>query len=219
MKSFKRFIASLLTVVLLLSSAPISGFTGLEFSNIFDISASAETYGGTCGENLMWNLDTKTGELEINGLGEMYRWISFQDIPWYNLRKHIKTITIYDGVSSIGADAFWDCDSLTNITIPNSVTEIKNDAFSSCDSLMSITIPCGVTSISSLAFGGCDSLVKITVDENNLVTIRQFIKLLGMEILAIFDTLWIHGDESRLEKIAEIKLGEQFRYCKSLKKQ
>ena len=57
------------------------------------------------------------------------------------------------------------------------------------------------------------------VDENNLVTIRQFIKLLGMEILAIFDTLWIHGDESRLEKIAEIKLGEQFRYCKSLKKQ
>ena len=47
------------------------------------------------------------------------------------------------------------------------------------------------------------------VDENNLRTIRDFVRLLGAEILATFDTLWIHGDEKRLEKIAEFKLEEQ----------
>ena len=47
------------------------------------------------------------------------------------------------------------------------------------------------------------------VDEANLVTIRNFLKLLGKEIVATFDSLWIHGDEKRLEKIAELKLEEQ----------
>jgi hypothetical protein len=48
-----------------------------------------------------------------------------------------------------------------------------------------------------------------SVDEKNLRRVREFVKLLGPEICATFDTLWIHGDERRLEIIAEIKLEEQ----------
>ena len=48
-----------------------------------------------------------------------------------------------------------------------------------------------------------------SVDEKNLRRVREFVKLLGPEICATFDTLWIHGDEKRLEIIAEIKLEEQ----------
>ncbi len=47
------------------------------------------------------------------------------------------------------------------------------------------------------------------VDEANLRVVRNFVKLLGPEILATFETLWIHSDEKRLEKIAEIKLEDQ----------
>ena len=47
-----------------------------------------------------------------------------------------------------------------------------------------------------------------SVDDKNLVTVRNFVKQLGAEICATFDTLWIHGDKSRLERIAELRMTE-----------
>ena len=44
------------------------------------------------------------------------------------------------------------------------------------------------------------------VGEDNLDKVRGFMNLLGAEFCAIFDSLWIHGDEKRLEIIAEAKL-------------
>ena len=46
------------------------------------------------------------------------------------------------------------------------------------------------------------------VDDNNLEIIRSFVTGLGAELLAIFDSLWTHGDEIRLERLAEAKLAE-----------
>ena len=46
------------------------------------------------------------------------------------------------------------------------------------------------------------------VDDDNLEKVREFIKKIGAEFIAIFDALWTHGDESKLERIAEINLGE-----------
>ena len=44
------------------------------------------------------------------------------------------------------------------------------------------------------------------VDEENVEVIRDFVAKLCKELLATFDLLWTHGDETRLEKIAELKL-------------
>ncbi len=44
------------------------------------------------------------------------------------------------------------------------------------------------------------------VDEENMEKVRNFITNLGAEFVAIFDSLWTHGDESRLELIAEARL-------------
>ena len=44
------------------------------------------------------------------------------------------------------------------------------------------------------------------VDEDNLEIVRNFVKELGEEFKAVFEALWIHGDERRLEIIAEAKL-------------
>ena len=74
--------------------------------------------------------------------------------------------TIPDGVTSIGACAFYLCSSLTSVTIPDSVTSIGNSAFSCCSSLTSITIPDGVTKIGELAFYECISLTSITIPDS-----------------------------------------------------
>lgn len=46
------------------------------------------------------------------------------------------------------------------------------------------------------------------VDDDNLEKVRGFVKELGAEFGAIFDALWTHGDESKLERLAEAKLAE-----------
>ena len=77
----------------------------------------------------------------------------------------LTSITIPEGVTSIGGNAFYGCSSLTAITIPAGVTSIGGHAFYSCSSLTSITIPEGVTSIGGSAFSGCSSLTSITIPE------------------------------------------------------
>ena len=47
------------------------------------------------------------------------------------------------------------------------------------------------------------------VDEDHLETVRNFVKDLGAEFVAIFDAMWTHGDEKRLERLAEAKLAEK----------
>ena len=77
----------------------------------------------------------------------------------------LNSVTIPDGVRSIGWYAFEDCSSLTNITIPGSVTSIGAYAFYNCGSLTSVTIPDGVTSICAYAFSNCDSLTSVTIPD------------------------------------------------------
>ena len=75
----------------------------------------------------------------------------------------LTSVTIGSGVTSIGDRAFRGCIGLTFITIPNSVTSIGNWAFDGCTGLTSITIPNSVTSIGAGAFSGCIGLTSITI--------------------------------------------------------
>ena len=77
--------------------------------------------------------------------------------------KSLTSVSMPNGVTSIGEEAFSDCSALTSVTIPNSVTSIGWHAFASCSSLTSVTIPNSVTSIGYGAFVGCKSLTSVTI--------------------------------------------------------
>lgn len=75
--------------------------------------------------------------------------------------RSLASITIPDGVTSIGTLAFFFT-SLTSITIPDSVTSIGVRAFSDCENLRNIVVGSGITYIPTLAFySNSDELVNI----------------------------------------------------------
>ena len=139
----------------------------------------AEIYSGYCSANVTWKLDTETGVLEISGTGAMRNYAE-RTTPWYNYRTSINSVTISDGIASIGDYAFSSCTYLTSVTIPESVTTIGERAFSGCWRLTSITIPDGVTTIGDRAFSGCVSLVyfegKFAAEEGRCLIIKDTLK-------------------------------------------
>ncbi len=133
----------------------------LSIVSVVDFSAYADVQTGSCGDNVTYSLDTTTGELTISGTGGMADYSDFHS-PFYQ-RKNIKSVSIEDGVTSIGRCSFENCKNLTSVTIPNSVTSIGNSAFWGCTSLTDVTIPNSVTSIGEYAFLRCASLISITI--------------------------------------------------------
>ena len=148
----KRLLSFVLAVLMIASLLPATALA----ADIVD--------SGTCGAEVTWTLDSE-GVLTISGTGAMKDYDPYK-APWYGSRSRVKSAVIAEGVTSIGADAFWYCTSLTGVTIPDSVTSIGWSAFCGCESLTSVTIPDNVTSIGDWAFGLCKSLTGVTIPDS-----------------------------------------------------
>lgn len=110
------------------------------------------------------------------------------DYSVYVTMYNVKEYKIPDGATTIGAEEFKDCTSLTSIAIPDSVTSIEDGAFMNCTNLTSVTfgensqlesigigafescigltsieIPDSVTYIGEFAFYGCDNLQSVYI--------------------------------------------------------
>ena len=123
---------------------------------------------GKDGSNVTWTLDS-AGLLAISGTGEMADYESKTDsasgeeittAPWGN---QAKTVVIGDGVTGIGAAAFYGCSGLTSVTMGSNVTDIWDGAFSGCTGLTGIVLPGSVTGIGEYAFSNCESLTAIEI--------------------------------------------------------
>ena len=78
----------------------------------------------------------------------------------------LTSISIPESVSSICEGVFRGCNSLTSITLPENITNIDKSIFYECTSLISIAIPKNVTNINEWAFFGCKSLTSVTLPES-----------------------------------------------------
>ena len=70
-------------------------------------------------------------------------------------------LTVGEGITSIGENAFRNCTKLISAELPSSLKKINEDSFLDCVSLSDINIPFGVESIGSRAFKGCVSLIEL----------------------------------------------------------
>ena len=79
--------------------------------------------------------------------------------------ENIKEIVIPNSVTTIGAYAFQNCNSIESITIPDKVAAIESYTFAGCYSLEEVTLGSSVKSIGNYAFKECGSLEEINFPE------------------------------------------------------
>lgn len=137
---------------------------------IFALPIKAEAAvvdSGTCGDKLVWTLDSD-GTLVISGTGAMYDYEHDVDYvgntvynscssPFYN-EKNIKRVVIEDGVTSVGAYAFYWCYNLVSVELPDSLNRIGSFAFLSCGKLETVKMSNNIESVGSRAFLSCKNL-------------------------------------------------------------
>ena len=121
--------------------------------------------GGKLGDSIEWYVDKTANELVVSGTGAIS---DFETVgPWYSLYKDkITKITVSDGITRIGNNAFKGLTKVTEVSLGTSVKEIGDNAFAACTGIKNVDIPVKVEKIGNGAFEDCSSIEKVSIPAN-----------------------------------------------------
>ena len=169
------------------------------------LSGFAQT-SNKCGDNLYWSYDSSTKQLIITGTGDMYNYLSAFDSPWESNYQNITSLSLPDGITSIGDYAFCYC-KITSLTIPESITSIGRNAFLYCSSLTTVNfnaINCTNMSVGGILgtpFDYCGALSTLNIgDKVKNIPIYAFYQCASITSLTIGNSVTSIG-------------GQAFQYC------
>lgn len=153
---------------------------GILESSDEDFVAEAGTEAeGSCGENVKYHWDGES-TLTISGTGDMYD---------YNIVSHlweglpVEKLIIEDGVTGIGAYAFYECDTLKEIEA-SGVKTIGAYAFSDCTNLETVDVP-RVETIERSAFYRNSALKNVKIQQVKFIGDYAFLFCEELAILEI----------------------------------
>ncbi len=119
------------------------------------------------------------GSMYMEGTGVMWNFTSAGNTPWGAIHEHgITTVTIGDGITSIGVDAFQMCYELVSVTTTDSITRIRGNSFYGCSSLESVYISENVTAITDNAFNNTPDTLVLSVGYDSYA--KQFAEEHGL---------------------------------------
>lgn len=145
MKSaFKRVLSAFLSILLLLTSVPLSGFVDMKLPHlgIGEKLSSAFSFlepkanaadENKCGDDLTWTFED--GVLTIAGNGDMW-----DSQPWSKYNNKITGVVFSGNITSIGARAFAGCSHLETISIPETVEHLGS-CFIQGTAISELTVP------------------------------------------------------------------------------
>lgn len=117
-----------------------------KLADLDNIKQAIEKKGVTVGNALTSEYAEKIAEIK-NGEQKIYY--------SKNGRMYTKNIIIPEGVTDIGASAFYLCTEIESVTFPSSITSINSSSFNGCSNIKEIYIPEGARVIGQNAFFSC----------------------------------------------------------------
>lgn len=130
------------------------------------------TIEGTCGEGVTWTIQDAV--LTISGAGDMYDYTASNKAPWTEFNSLFNSVVFSDGVTRIGAYAFYGCSNITSITLVKSVESMGTYAFYNCTGLKSIILTdSSIADIPNYAFYGCTALTNCTAPYTQILSVGE----------------------------------------------
>ena len=154
--------------------------------------------------NVFWNSGVETADVSCAVLAQG---------AFYQCAK-LESVTLNEGVTTIGVGAFHGCSILPEVTIPKTVTvlsenafrecplletvtfengiqleSIGNHAFRSCAKLNNVVLPGSLRLVGEWAFSYCTALENLTVEEGVAVISRDAFQYSGMKNVVLPSTL------------------------------
>lgn len=123
-----------------------------------EVQKAPKYAGGSCGDNMTWNLSGGVLTITGSGIMETAGWLSYKD--------QITTVNIGDGVTRLREYAFAGCSKLTKVTFPSSLQETGSYSFKDCTSLETVTVPFNVSWLADGTFSGCTKLKNVSLECN-----------------------------------------------------
>ncbi len=163
------------------------------------------------------------GKIEV--AGRTYTVIGISDNAFSNAS--IGTLSIEEGVQSIGENAFKLCAELKNITLPSSLQSIGQYAFWGCKGISELQLPDGITTIPDYTFAYCGGLTSLTLPAQlNSIGFKSFYQCKALDGLVLPNSLNSIGNEAfeECKGISQITIPESvtslgnlaFYQCESL---
>ncbi|MCI8860319.1 MAG: leucine-rich repeat protein [Lachnospiraceae bacterium] len=173
MRKLRKTISFLLVLALVWGLVPTSY---AEPEEVLAVETPTGPTSETCGADITWELtiddeaewDLAQGQpykLTLTGSGEMTNYTAQNKAPWYEYCAMITSVSIEEGITSIGNFSFFNCVSLKSLTLPNSVAVIGSEAFNGCKLLETVVCGTGLKTIGTKAFSGNSKLNSIQLNE------------------------------------------------------
>lgn len=109
-------------------------------AEVLVILDSFGTPSGGCGPNLRWYIID--GVMNITGDGAMLDYENYNGLfdgyTYHQFSDMITSVEMESGATTIGREAYWGFDKMTNIIIPNTVESIGENAFYGCSILTTV---------------------------------------------------------------------------------
>ena len=135
-------------------------FSAIVLASCLVLSVCAKVYGGTS-DGVSWSIELNNGEMEIHVDGDMPDYLNHSSTPWGKYITLAKKITVKEGTTSIGKNAFMYARQAHTVILPKTLESIGENAFAYCYDLQYINLPQGLVSVGNNAFASCKSISKI----------------------------------------------------------
>ncbi len=120
---------------------------------------------------------TEIGDHTFNAKGQKAQW-----------RQEIRSVYLPDGISRIGAWAFYECAGLTQVRLPDSLLEIGRRAFEGCVGLTEVHLPDGLEYVDRSLFHDCTALQTVTLpDSLTTLSDRMFSGCIALTEIVLSD--------------------------------
>ena len=151
----RRLLASLLTLVMMLSLLPMTALAVEEAGT----DPAPVTSGEVCPE-ITWTYDTGSKTLTVIGSGL----ITLKDLtgnthPWDAFKTEIEHLIIGDGITGTGSiKVFAELSALQTVQFPSTLTTLATGTFATDTALSSVVLPKTIESIGNVVFSMCTGL-------------------------------------------------------------